>query len=189
MKPSERMGQPMSDTFVYVTVNDNLYKYIKNPGYTAYFSVKEYRDFYKGVWYDGDTVIIPVNTTLKNNKYVDPPLVDNAKAMMAKGDLGCIPNFSANVSGDVLFKADPNDANMVFVPLAIAIHDPMPPNGIITPLKVELFRMTRTNYDLLNGEYREDPTIEGGLDSIANNVKRRFTVYKGENQLLSMVEE
>jgi hypothetical protein len=186
---SSRTNLPSDSIFKYVRFGISEVKYVINAKNESYFNSDKDKDVYKVAIGEGDTIITPINATLKNNKYLSFGIVDNSKALVGRGNLGCIPKFEENGLGNVQYEQDQTNINNYIVPIYLAKHNPLPGDKIIRFLALENFKMKSLDYTTLNAHYQNNKDIEAGLDSIVGSNQRKLSIYNGSNTLQEIYEQ
>lgn len=180
-------------TFINVKFNKKLKtKYYNNYLYKNYFSERSVKKTVYFVSTGKDTLILPENKSLKNNKSDSIGLENDGsktQELVVKGKFGCFPSFIANENGDILYSESTSDYVIILLPMAR--HEEEKTSSVIELLEYYPFKISISGYNYLNNYFKNtNPYIDGGVDCawFWDCDRKRLKVYDGSVPIHSEIE-
>jgi len=177
--------------FNYITFNDSIRKYFKNDNNIEAFkkdlTIKVYqyvKDPKSRMNFDEkvlglDTLIVIINDTLTNN--VEDPRNKSGKTSVGRGNMGCIPKFEKNATGNLFYFEEDGKR---YLPLMRADHLMADKDSIIHYLTNYNFPISLENYKKIDSILTKNHQIEGGIDRESGDIFLR--IYHQKDTLLSI---
>ncbi len=189
---TEEVNRSEADSiFNYITFNDTIRKYFKNDNNIEAFkkdlTIKVYqyvKDPKSRMNFDEkvlglDTLIVIINDTLTNN--VEDPRNKSGKTSVGRGNMGCIPKFEKNATGNLFYFEEDGKR---YLPLMRADHLMADKDSIIHYLTNYNFPISLENYKKIDSILTKNHQIEGGIDRESGDIFLR--IYHQKDTLLTI---
>jgi hypothetical protein len=187
------LGQGKFDSII---SKKNKYRFTKNKLNSVYFSNKSV-EVYKVVdSINQDTILVPYNSTLSNNRMVNNKDSFVPSIPKGRGRLGCIPAFEfEDLNNEVIIIHElSNEVDSKIVTFYVADHRKINKEDstalYLYPVK---FKIDFNNFDWLNSAFKNSKKLEGGLEgnfgSLPKNADQLdlFVANGGRNWIVNLI--